>query len=241
MKHLKLIPSIAVASLVLAPAASAVTLVEYGFQPTPTASQVDPDVLAPDVSATDISEFGDPDQGGSSPDLTNFAGASLNIKRAALDDDLSNFSDYTHFTVSAANPGELLNIDSIDFNFNQFSNGFAFEIFTDVGDGNGFVSQGVVGNLSNGSGTLAGDNSALAFQTDINNPVSFDLSGVPVASSVDFRLEYAHFAPDTGGNTSLQHARIIVDGAVIPEPSTYALIGGALALAVAMFVRRRRA
>lgn len=169
----------------------------YDFQTTPTASQVDPGFVHSAVTASDITEFGDPDAGGSSPELTNFSGASLNIKRNALegDNDLTNFSHYLTFSLSANAAGDIIDLDNLELRFNNFANDFSLAVHVDAGSG--FKQIAALG---------GGDNSALA-----NSTQTLDMSSAPAANGLDFRIELAH--PSTGAaNTTLQFGQIDLNG-----------------------------
>lgn len=173
-------------------------LVTYDFEPSPTASQVDPGYVTNAVTASDATESGDPDGGGSSPDLTNFTGASLNIKRHSLADNiLTNFSDYLEFTVNSTVPDNLIDLDAIEMTFNSFGDYFSFAVYADEGDG--FVQQATLG---------GGINTNLAFSTQ-----QLSLSGT-ASTSVTVRIEFAHASPGAGGNTTLQFAEINLLGTV---------------------------
>lgn len=211
-----------IAGFLAATAATAqVTLVEYDWRDTPTANKLDPDTLAAGVSATDMAEIGDVDgQAG----ISNFSGNSLTIKRNALDSNLSNSNNSLTFTLSATNPGEVLDVDTLDMTFNSIGGNdlFSFEIFADAGSGEqSLFTTGP--NLENFA----------------NTSQSYDVSTVANSASIDFRIEYAS-ASTGAANYSLQTANIGVTGVTaIPEPSSYALLGGLGALALAV-VRRRR-
>lgn len=185
------------------PDISSERLVTYDFQPDPTPSQVDPDLAAASVSASDITEYGDPDDGGSSPDLTNFSGASLNIKRNALDTTTTNFSDYLTFTLTVQEQGQEITPDFLEMRFNNFSDGFSLEVYID--SGNGFVSAGSLGGA---------DNTALA-----DTVQQIDLSSAAPAASLTVRVEFAHSSPP-GANTSLQFAQIGFNGTVAAAEQT---------------------
>jgi len=173
-----------------------VCLLTYDFSDAPTSSKVDPGYVADSVSASDITESGDPDGGGTSPELTNFSGASLNIKRNSLNTTLADFSDYLTFTATAA--GQTIDPSYLEIRFNSFSNGFSLEVFVDTGSG--FVSAGSLGGA---------DNSALA-----NTVQQINLSAVPSATSLVFRIECAHASPGSAANTTLQFSEINLYGIV---------------------------
>lgn len=182
----------------------AAELVEYNFSDTPTPSKMDPDFVGASVTASDITEFGDPDGGGTSPELTNFSGASLNIKRNALNTSPMDFSSYLTFTVSALDTNQVIDAEELDVRFNQFSDDFSFMVFINAGEGFRLVAE------LGGAG-----NSNL-----VNSTQQLTLANVPATRAMTFRIECAHSAPGGAANTTLQLAEISLHGAV-GEPAGF--------------------
>jgi len=174
-------------------------LLSYEFNDTPTSSRVDPDSIASDVvSASDITESGDPDGGGSSPDLSNFTGSFLNIKRLSVDDLPDNFSDYVTFMIQPLDGHAIIEADDLEFGFNQFADNFSLAVYADAGDG--FSRVATLG---------GGANSNLVSSTQL-----MDMRSVPAATALVFRIEFAHAYPDGAANTTLQLAIVDLHGIV---------------------------
>ncbi|AKJ65163.1 glycosyl hydrolase family 28-related protein [Kiritimatiella glycovorans] len=171
-------------------------LLEYNFSDDPTPSKMDAEYIDPDLAATDITEYGDPDASGTSPELANFAGYSLNIKRNALDTHPMNSSDYLTFTVRTADTNRLIDPDHAELRFNQFSDDFSFVIYVDAGEG--FREAATLGGASNSS-----------LRDTIRD---LDLDAVPASTSLVFRIECAHAAPGSALNTTLQFAHVKLYG-----------------------------
>lgn len=199
--------------LCLAGGIHAAQLLEYNFSDTPTPPRTDPDFVALSVTASDIAESGDPDGGGTSPELTNFSGASLNIKRNALNTSPMDFSDYLTFTVSAADTNEVIDAEYLEIRFNQFSDDFSFVVYVDAGKGFEWAAE------------LGGSvNSNLVGTTQ-----QLDLGGMPPANTLTFRVECAHATPGSAANTTLQFANIRLYGSVGEPVAPPAVTEGALA------------
>lgn len=190
--------------------ANAATLLTYDFKDTPTASKVDPGFVAADLAASDITEFGDPDGGGSSPELTNFSGWSLNIKRNSLNTSPMDFSNYLSFSVSAADSNQVIDPDNLEMNFNQFADGFSFAVYVDAGQG--YKLAATLGGASNSN--------------LVNSAQQLGLSSVVPADMLSFRIECAHTSPGSPSNTTLQFSNITLNGTVgAPSVSTPAAEG----------------
>ena len=141
-------------------------------------------------------------------------------------------NDYFSFTLT---PGgtDLLNLDSLFFDYsgNTLSAGTMSTSFFIQSSVDNFTS--IVGSTATVDTTGTGS-TPRPFQRHTLN-----LSGTSFQNldEVTFRLYI--YQSDDNSNTLARLDNVTVSGTVIPEPGTYALIAGSLAL-VAIMVRRRR-
>ena len=176
-------------------------LVSYDFMAESIPAKTEPAVVAEGIDASAITETGDPDGGRSSPAPTNFSGASLNLKRSAVDPDGGNFSDFLEFSLEAMDGARLV-AKALKLRFNSFSSGFGLTVFVDAGDG--FVPAGSLGGA---------DNADLA-----NGTVRVVPEPAEPSARLVFRIEIHHENPVGPANTTLQIAEIGVEGFLVGGP-----------------------
>ncbi len=179
--------------------AGAEELVSYDFTDSPTESKLDAEIVAPGLAASELTEHGNPDGEGAGLDF--FMGASLNIKRAELDRDPDNFSDYIEWSIASETGDQQIKPAELELRFNQFKPRFAAHIFVRRDDEE-FQSAAIVGDLKS-------ENTELE-----NSHQNIELPSLSPARRWTFRIEFAHDTPSGAGNTTLQLSRIIVRGQI---------------------------
>ncbi len=142
--------------------------------------------------------------------------------------------------------GYNLDLTSLSFKFGGSNSGGSSTTYTANASVyysfNNFATAGIlVSTTSNSALTLAANNVInLGYTPDMDLSSIAGLTGLTSNDSVAFRIVFT----DSSGisNISLRVDDVVLNGAVstIPEPSTYALVVGALTLGLAV-VRRRRA
>lgn len=139
--------------------------------------------------------------------------------------------DYFSFSVNS-NAGQPLNLTSLTYymtkqNANSPDN---FAVFTSVA---GFTAGNQIGTFSNiGNGGFGGslDLSTKAELQGVSGPIQVRIYAYGAATGGAENL-YVGFGNQLGND-------LVLNGEVIPEPSTYALIFGGLALGVVLIKRR---
>ncbi|MGZ0709696.1 PEP-CTERM sorting domain-containing protein [Coraliomargarita sp. W4R53] len=142
-------------------------------------------------------------------------------------------NDYYGFTVTA-NGGNTLSLQSLKYDFVSVLNAgdsttsitASAEAFLSV-DGGSFSSIGAV--------TAFDDKVAAGF--GVVQSANFDLSSIAGATSIEIRIGIGDDVSTNSAASFLQG--IELSGSAIPEPSSYALIGGLVVSAFAMIRRRR--
>jgi len=155
------------------------------------------------------------------------SGRAITITMSNIDDDFAT-PHYYEFTLTPAAPGQALQLTNLTFAFNVSAAGAAnvssYQLrYNDLSGTAGFIT---VGTTAEATGTT---------------PVqaNFDLSGIAfsnLTAGITFRLDVKD-SGSTASNASVRLDDLTVNGEVIPEPSSAALLLGA---AGAFLLRRRR-
>ncbi|WP_309400789.1 hypothetical protein [Cerasicoccus maritimus] len=218
----------------LASSAHAATIVTYEFaggSPSPT--NIATGVVAQSFAFSDASsgESGATDIGFSSSSLGGYVRtlALGTSEAAALADD-----DYFTFTISAENPGELLDLESMTFDYGA-SNSSSFDATIST------YIQSDVGGFGTGNPVIYSDSVVVPQGTTaggayVSTGNTVVLSGLAPAESYTFQFRFASSLQN--GNIIARFGDVAVDGAVIPEPNA---IGFALLSMVGLLAYRVRA
>ncbi len=133
---------------------------------------------------------------------------------------------------------DLTQLEDVQLRMNAYTGGNApitdysttdVNLFYDAGSG--FTSFG------SGTGSMEKSNGVAA-----TNAISWDLSSIVAIenqSSVAFRFEFADKADTSGDGGNIRVDNLQLTAVAIPEPSSFALLAGALGLAIVMLRRRR--
>lgn len=225
----------ALLGMTLASALHADTLVQYKF-PTNTkgqpATSADTNVVAGSfVWGAGIT----PDWTSSSVGFDGGTDRSIFVTSAQVNEAISDSSgDYVGFTISAAE-GYQLDLSALSFYFahtntnGTISSSATFDVRSSLDYTTSIWSQSVnVVNNTSPTWSLA--------DIDLTDSAYQDLE------SISFRI-YLNDGENTSGNSQLRFDSVTLSGAstAIPEPSTYALLGGVGVLGLAVLRRRRQA
>jgi hypothetical protein len=156
---------------------------------------------------------------------------------SAQTDVLGTLADATYFTFTLTpDAGTSFSLDSISFDAAAGTAGPSDRQFYLFSDATGYTSSELLSSASTESGSpLIPYNTTTSdqnFLTDLSGTSEFQ----NVTTSVTFRIYIA--TPTTFQNVGFDDITINGTTSVIPEPSTYALLGGMSALMFAMLRRR---
>lgn len=143
---------------------------------------------------------------------------------AALADD-----DYFSVTLSAANPGEFLNLSTLTLDYGGSTNGGGATIH--------LVVQSSLGGFGTGNPTLTvtpSSNTILGGAGEELTPASVDISSSAFDNLNSVTFQFRFFDSSNTGNSYDRMDNVVFSGAVIPEPSSLLLLllGGVSSLAL---------
>ena len=226
MKHLHATYFSVLSALLLASYADAQFTVTYDFAGGQSSNIIG--AQASQVTAPDFLGFSDAKFSGATESgylFTEHTGAD---QAAALADD-----DYFQFTLSATNGSEFLDLSSFTFDFGgRGTSAFTTNIVVQSSVG-GFGTGNPILDVTPGTFTTTGTNA-----NELTNTI-VDVSGSEFnnLSSVTFQIRYFDNS-DSGSVLTNRLDNVVVSGAVIPEPGSYAMIAGMFGLAYVMIRRR---
>ena len=216
-----LLPVLVVLALASSLSAQVVTIASWDFELG--SPLVTPDSTASGVQVTDLgmTGLGNP-YAGANPDIYGWDGWST---ANSLDS-----SQYLSFTVTP-DPGTFMNLTTLDMYWFRDGGGSGgprrYQIYASTGFvGTAISKQATIGNSAT-NGLLSFDLSSETSMQNLTDPVEFRIYGWRAGSVNGF-----------GGIGGQSGNDLILQGEVIPEPSTYALIFGCVVLAVVVWKRR---
>jgi hypothetical protein len=142
---------------------------------------------------------------------------------------------YFSFTLSP-DAGKSISIDSVSFDAAAGTAGPSDRQFYLFADKSGYLSGNVLSSASTVIGSPLLPYNTTTFDQNFSVTLSGNSAFQNITDSVTFRIYIA--TPTTGQNVGFDE--ITVNGSVIPEPGTYALLGGLCALTAVVIRRRRR-
>jgi len=207
------------------PVTQAAVLAEYNFS-----TDLSPTTTGTGVTADDFSTVANAGYSGGNENLFLRTDVTGSTESDALSD-----ADYFEFTVSAATPGEVLDLESLVFDFggsDSLSNGpydttiYVQSSVDGLGSGNPTVGS-FTHTVPVGSTGTAG----------LTSGTTLDLTGFANQTSITFQFSFADTVDDSSRVNRFDNVQL--NGAVvIPEPSTLVLTGAAL-FAFCVYRRRR--
>lgn len=231
------LPAITVSAALLLTAPLSAFVVTYDFD-NPQGGNPD---LSPVVTGADAAGVNADDFNVSVTDGNSAISTSTNmayIRSSVTENTVSTALDgarYFSFTISAANPSDVLDLDSFTIDIGGSSDAGNYTAnFLIQSSVDGFGSSNPTVTLTPDSKQIfSGAGRQLSASSATVSGSSFD-----AVSSIEFRI----YAWDTVNNTDQidRFDNVVVSGTVIPEPATYAALFGVATLAL-IAIRRRRA